>query len=616
MTFLSPIALCWLASIPVLVWLWRFTASRHRTVIASLVPFQHLMRKAAKRRTRVLPNLLFWLQLLILALAALALADPALPPRPMRTLLVLLDTSASMGAMDDGGTPFGRARALLDRRLAEKSADERVVIMTTAPVNPVTQAPEADGFVLRALADGLAPSDLGGNLSLAYRVGQMLSGAPIDRTLVLTDEPAPPQHEPGVEFDSVGRPLPNAAIVGLDAHEPLCAPIASSDADARGAKVIVWVQNFADQAQQVTVVLRHEGRIVAQQARPLDPGTRAALAFDVGESMNGLFEATLTAERDALAADNRATLMVRGDEPIRVAVALQNPQLRATVTQWLSACPRIAWQSIDASGPAQPMSEAVLVTDRPELATGESGDASQPSPAWPAPVIAFIPSQGRAQLRAAQWLMDAPHPIGEYLELLDPVPTSAAWSAQQDQWGDPVLWAISAGERIPLARVGDLQGRRTVSLWFDPSATPSSVPQILVFFNSLRWLTGSSGLTTTGQTLVVGPLDRGLVRVQRPHGAPELLTHDGGFLHYDRTTDAGSYVFTQGSHRIERVVNFLDPIESDTQHRRSTWAGETLSAPARALTPQPRSLASRLILVLLLVLIAEWIVYSFRRRAP
>ena len=78
MSLLSPLGLLWLASIPLLLWLWRLASSHRKIRVASLAPFEHLIRRTSRRRTRLVINALFWLQLLALILLALALAAPIL----------------------------------------------------------------------------------------------------------------------------------------------------------------------------------------------------------------------------------------------------------------------------------------------------------------------------------------------------------------------------------------------------------------------------------------------------------------------------------------------------------------------------------------------------------
>src|SRR3989338_5635910 len=141
MTFLTPLALLWLGSIPVLLWLWRLAATHRQVQIPSLVPFEHLLRRPPHRRTRLFVNTLFWLQLAALVFLALALARPVVfAPQP-KTILAVVDTSASMGARLRGPTALERAKRMLRTRLSRKAARDAVFIVSSAPVAAVT--PEA-----------------------------------------------------------------------------------------------------------------------------------------------------------------------------------------------------------------------------------------------------------------------------------------------------------------------------------------------------------------------------------------------------------------------------------------------------------------------------------------
>ena len=605
MSFLAPLALLWLGSIPVLIWLWRFAATRHRTLVPSLVPFEHLLRRPPTRRTRLLVNALFWLQLAALALLALALAEPALIARHPRTILVVLDTSASMAATTGGASAFQRAQQYLLARLGRKSPGERVFVVRTAPVSALTPEPVSDVSELSQIVERLTPADLGGNLSIARRIGQSLVGARPDATLVLTDEPPPPSHEPDVEFHSFGEALPNVAIVGVDAHEPLCL--------STTAQLLVSVQNFADVEQEVTLSVRHDGHLVKETSQRLAPQGRAPISFGLPDGSTGRVEVALNAKHDALAVDNHASITLRGAEAIPVVVASDRSPFLDTIGRWLDACPRIAWKPIHqpeelkgaAAHGGTGSSGALLITDQGELAA-----------TWPSAAILFGRQTEAKRLMLTQWLVDATHPIGEYLEPLETVAATVVTPTTQGLWGDPIIWGVAEGRKIPLVRAASAQGRRMVSILLDPTASPSSVPTLLVFLNSLRWLTGSLGLATTGEPLVVGPFEPGVVRIQPPHGMVEFRTHEGGWLRDDSTDRAGLYRFIQGGTTVERVVNFLDPIESNTMKRVSTWGTASLpSASSPGSEPQRQSLVNWLLGLLLVVFLLEWLLYSRKGHA-
>ncbi|MBI3323653.1 MAG: hypothetical protein HYZ92_00040, partial [Candidatus Omnitrophica bacterium] len=153
-------------------------------------------------------------------------------------------------------------------------------------------------------------------------------------------------------------------------------------------------------------------------------------------------------------------------------------------------------------------------------------------------------------------------------------------------------------------------GRRTVHILMEP-AMLSSTPSILVFLNSLRWLTGSLSWLPTGEPITGGPFEPGVVQIRRPNGVVELQSHGGGMMRYDATDQAGRYTLTQGHTTVERMVNFLDPLESNTMTHVSTWQPPEESSASPVAKERPdRSLADWLLRLLVVVLLLEWWLYG------
>jgi len=611
MTLLSPLALVWLASLPVLVWLWRFSAARRRTVIPSLVPFEHLLRRPPTRRTHLILNLLFWLQAAALSLLALTLAEPILQGRQPRTCLVILDTSASMGALTKGASAMERAKQACLARLSRRAPGERMFVVTTSPTEALTEEPATEGSPegrgmtetaeLERIIRALEPADGSGSLAITRRIAQALLGTRPDDTLVLTDEPEPSSREPGVEFRSFGEPLANVAIVGVDAHEPLCTPTQ--------AQVVVSMQNFSDQEQSVAVSILRDGRALAEQTHTLPPQARLAVSFGLPHETAGLLEIQASAPHDALAVDNRAWVMLRGEASLPVVVASARPAFIQTVGRWLEACPRVSWTSqllgavSESTRPPSTTTEQLLITDERDLAQTS-----------PSSAIVFAPQPPTQRPMVARWLTDASHPIGEYLQPLEAASGAVLPPANWGSWGDPVVWGVAEGQKIPLVQTLSSRGRRVVGILLDPTVSGSSVSCVLVFLNSLRWLSGSLGLTTVGEPLRVGPFAPGPVRIQPPRGMERVRLQDGGWLVYEATDQAGRYQFSQGSLTLERIVNVLDPIESNTWARSSTWAAVSSPSSVPAALPPHQSMAPWIITALLMLLLAEWILYVRKGR--
>jgi len=184
----------------------------------------------------------------------------------------------------------------------------------------------------------------------------------------------------------------------------------------------------------------------------------------------------------------------------------------------------------------------------------------------------------------------------------------------QDRGAVPLLV-----ELIDPARTAEPSVRRSViealRILADPTAGSPSVPLVVVLLNGLRWVTGSMGLVTTGEPLTVGPLASGMIRIQRPDGRVEWTAHPGGLFRYEATDQTGRYRFVQGEHAIERLVNFLDPVESNTMTRLSTWGDEPgVSAAPASPRGHRHPLATWLLGLLAVVLMAEWGLYLRRGR--
>ncbi len=640
MTLLSPWALLWLGSVPVLLWLWRLVSVHRRVVVPSLVPFEHLVARTPKRRGRLAVNALFWLQLAALIGLAVALAQPILFRPHAKVTLVILDTSASMNA----GDTFDRARRTLLAHLAGKPPTAQLFVVTTAPVLPLLPQPTSDALVLTRALDTLRPSHLGGNLSTAERIGRALLAAAPDETFIVTDEPVPPPivgpkgrgsaeggtTGGGVRWVSVGSPRPNAAFVGLDAQGPLCSP---SD-----ARVIATVQNFSGEAMPVTVRAVQGGRRLAQTTVQLSPRERRSVSLAIPENTEGQIELTLEAPRDALALDNHAWLDVGRHAALPVVVRSHAPEIRLTLASWLGACQALAWTTEDT--PAA--HGALVITDRDDDL--RSSDAAvllfvPPSDPSTRPAGADSPAGLHRQPVVSHWIVSPDHPVGAYLPSVDvvaaelnlsesersglPAPDALLRSAKQSEasgaqaGGTPVVRALLGGRSVPIVLADEREGRRIVQMRLDPSGSMSSTPLLLVFFNSLRWLMGHRDAQTPGEPLTVAGFAPGPVRVHRPDGSTDTVESLGSTVHYEETTLSGQYRFVQGARERSAAVNFFDPLESNLFERISTWRPLPDAAPMdRPPRPVAHPLANLLTVALLVLLLIEWWWYSRKSGPP
>jgi hypothetical protein len=669
MSFLSPWSLLWLGSLPVLAWLWRLSATRRRVPVSSLAPFEHLLSRPSRRRRRLVVNGLFWLQAAALLALALALAHPTLFLRPAQTILVILDTSASMAAAQDGSAAFAEATAALLERIARKAPGDELFIVTTAPLAPLLDAPSSDPVLLDRVVAHATVAHVRGELGAAARVGRALLGRDPDTTVVITDEPPPAERPAGqVEWVKVGRPLDNVAFVGMASHGSLCAP--------SQAYAVATVQNFADRAVAVsvnatpsrpvrrlmpgvsdeppaarldlqprsrqTVSVRWSSEAVAASAH--DPSRAASASLILPEASAGWMRLGLEVDgADGLALDNHAWLPPPHLARVPLVLRVRSAALRQTLASWLDACESLTWRMAD---DAAETSTDTAVTKEPALVIADHPDAV-PDGALGALIFArssasatdATDAQPLGPSSRSYWWAAAGHPVTTYLNPLNVVSVAMAtpspgaaplWLAPARHLprhpgespsaevtaGAPVMTALLHGHRYPMVVAEERAGARVVTLFFDPSGNPQATPVALTFYNSLRWLMEQAPAAgTTDQILQLGGFRPGPVRVERPDGTTETATAQDRLVRY-APTQAGRYRFEQGAVAMEAAVNFLDPLESDLRHPVSTWQAAVPSAPDVGEAPvsgtprragrAARSAAPLLIGLALFLLLMEW----------
>src|SRR5262245_58000589 len=228
MTFLLPLGLFALLTLPVILLLHLLRERRRRMAVPSLLHWQNLPRKPEGQRIRRLPlTWLLLLQLLVAALIGLALGRPqlagALGGAPRQTAIII-DTSTSMAARDGASTRFAQARERARAALNALSGTDRAILIAAGPSARVVAsggAGELAGLLeaLERLRPGGTGVDLAGALTLAE--------AAFDRerarhVLVISDGALPPPAErtiaASLDWQQIGSDLPNRAIVAFAAR--------------------------------------------------------------------------------------------------------------------------------------------------------------------------------------------------------------------------------------------------------------------------------------------------------------------------------------------------------------------------------------------------------------
>ncbi|HSU42240.1 MAG TPA: VWA domain-containing protein [Polyangiaceae bacterium] len=302
------------AAVTVLLYLLKL---RRRPVAVAFAPLWHRVlgdRDASRLFSKLRRWLSLALQLLLIALLALALGDPR-PTNALgsgRHLVLLIDTSASMQATDEKPTRLDAAKDAARRLVRGLGGSDRalVVAMGAVPVPLSTMSDDTTDLLVavdRARASDTR-ADLGRALELA---GDALRGLANGEIIVLSDGVlAAPATAPNVagaklRFVPVGKSGKNLALTAFSVRRyPL---------DKSRLEVMAELANLDTERADVELSLWGDGTIVDSERLVLEPGARLARFFpDVGGARHAL-EARLRyadGHADALPADDRAYALV------------------------------------------------------------------------------------------------------------------------------------------------------------------------------------------------------------------------------------------------------------------------------------------------------------------
>ncbi|NUP14200.1 MAG: VWA domain-containing protein [Polyangiaceae bacterium] len=305
MTALAPLAFALIAlAVPMaLAYLWQKRTEKRR--VSSIL----ILRKVAvpteppKRgfaRPRHVAS--FILVVLGLVAAAFAIADLRREDETPRDLIVVLDTSASMGTVEEDGTRLEIARRELRDAVASLRSGDRIALVTTGTANVVRVGLTEDTTYALEVASTLVADGTSDKASSAIELADAIcKSSGRGRILLLSDGVGvnAPQTTCEVDHRAIGSDVANAGITELSVRE----------GDAFGLhEVHVGVTSVLRQKQRAEVALLAGDRVVELVAFDLPPRGKAERLVRLELPAGAELSAELRLpEKDALAADDFAT---------------------------------------------------------------------------------------------------------------------------------------------------------------------------------------------------------------------------------------------------------------------------------------------------------------------
>lgn len=628
------------------------------------VPFSALWQRVLKEKQttslwRKLKRILsLLLQLLILGLLVLAVADPHLgsAPENAKHVVVIVDASASMKAKDAGqdGTEL-RIDAGLRRAHELVSSlgggDAAMIMRMDGRTTPMTRF-ETDKAALHRAIDAIHANDTPADLRRALTAAADALHDLDNPLIVIIGDGAYPDDVLG---DAVWDPIPPTAdfaakrlsaieLAGIDVRY---LPVGASGdnvgivafnvrryvANKLSYEVFIEVQNFAAASAGVELTLYNGDSAIDVKTFALKPGEKVRQIFpDLGGGDGHRLRAvartvrTDTGEwvRDVFPLDNEAyALLPERRRQVVLLVTKDNLYIEAAMLVYDNivinkVTPEEYAATVGSSLPKHDLYVFDNYTPPPTKLPDQGhlvyfnpqGDDS------PFPIV------GKLERPRVTDTTDH-HPVMKWVELGDVnFDTCSIFEIDRDR-GDV---SLARSIRSTLIAAGKQGGRKTVVFGFDIAATDLvlrvAFPLLLV--NTIDWLAGDDSdlITTyeTGKRFRV-PIDAHYgareVEVRGPTGGKGRAPVADGIATFFGT-DIGIHKLTARDDRnvtarVELAANLSNPYESDIRpQEKLTLGGRDIAEPEAFGSSRRRSIWIYLVLLALVLLGAEWFTYNRR----
>jgi hypothetical protein len=544
MRFLAPsfLGLLWLALVPVVLYLFR---RKSRTVrVSTLLFFKSLAREHREspmlRHLKRLFSLL--MTLLILTAPIIALARLVVAPRgaAVRSVVIALDRSASMAALDaQKRSRLVEARSELRSRLDALSESVPVALIVFDARPDVVQARTTNRRALLRALDDVAVRPIEDNLPAALAAADRIAALEPPSEIWLANDreadrmpgespsktsqegnsenetaaiPAsPPVLSAGVTLRHINAGLPAPINAGLTALDVKKLPLLHLRYQAY---VQVGLSAGSPSPQTAVIEPQIGGLPLARREVTLAPGEAQGLTIDVEAAQEQILSLSVQVPGDCLELDNHAVIRLPAPRPLVVAYFAEKPDPFTELA--LKSLVEDGEVEVFTGGPAQ-----WAAANTPDVWIFEGWLPE----AWPAarPAVVINPPRALGPVRALRLEQPVPrdhvrvtddeHPVlfrvsSSRMALTQTAALDASGSLQP-------LW-LADGQAVLMA--GEQGGQRLVVMGFSPVLSeqlPLTPSYPLLLGNALFWSTEKSSQARIPRLLRTGTL------VDAPAGAIE-----------------------------------------------------------------------------------------------
>jgi hypothetical protein len=618
---------------------------RRRTIATPFAPlWQKILRdkEATSLFSKLKRILSLLVQLALLFLLVAALGDPRVAASFVkgRTLVVLVDASASMQAIDVSPTRLGVAREQVKSMIRGLGSSDRMLIAqmdaVVTPLGPMS----GDTSELERALERVAPTDTRTDFPRALRFAiDTLRGADSPEIVVISDgdlgdasDASGSVHlgDTKLSYVKVGKGSRNVAVTAFSVRRyPL---------DKSRYEVMLEVTNTGEAPEDIELTLSGDGLPVDITKLRLKPGERLPRFYPNLSGASRTLEASLTfldGTKDDLPVDDRAFALLPERRRAKVLVVSSgNTYLEAALLldEYLDVT-QLTPEAYAKRLPTGAVGFDTVIFDAVTPLEPPRANAIYLDPRGPG-----SPVKVQGDLKQAGFdHVDRKHPIVRFLAL-EAVNVARAHTLVPET-GDKVVGASDQG---PLLVVGTRGGFKFVALGFDvrDSDLPLRVAWPLFLVDTINWFTDEDATYLssfrTGEVWRVAVGERGTTAsLRRPDGKTVLIpVHEGravylgdkvGFYELTMVPDGTSPASPERGKNVSNVTsssamdrttfaaNLLDVAESHIAAQDTlTVDGKTAGQLQGFRVGVRREMWIYLLIAAVLLTVLEWATYHRR----
>jgi Ca-activated chloride channel family protein len=616
MSLIAPLALISALVIgPIIVAMYLLKLRREERTVSSTFLWQRMVRdvEANAPWQKLRRNLLLFLQLLLLALLAFALARPFFPTAGIagRNLIVIIDRSASMQASDVAPSRLEAAKQQAMTLIDQLPDDGRATVIAAGGLMDVPISGSTDRRLLRQSIEAIQPDTSGtSDLSPALTLAAALSSREAESEVAIISDgnvvlPTDLQMPATVRYFPIGQQSENVAMSAL-----------SLQPSAGGQTLFAQATNYGTASAARRLDLYLDGTLFNAYNLNLAPGGDQSVVADIPAQVRSV-EARLVdnTETDVLAVDDQAWAVSNVGEGTKVRVMTGGNRFLETA---LSLLPSIEAMTV----PANTSTFTETVAQVPVTIL----DGVVPTTLPPGNLF-FIAPIASTEFFSITGQIDFPNPRPAPGD--DPLLRNISLSEVSILKANRIVpgsWSriVVDSDGGPLLMAGERDGRRIVVLAFafSQSDLPLQVAFPLLVSNIMGYLAPGSGADAAqllpGQTLAI-PVDASIseVRAYLPDGTEQKITPQNGQALFVDTQQFGVYRIEQ--RQGERLVgrrHYAVNLYSANESRIAPQAELTIpqvSGLQQAVTQERvgrQEVWRWLAALALIVLVIEWLVYQ------